>query len=115
MIHRQVPRNPKFRLAEKQALENKYLLQQLVLNAAFQPTFSTHIVHAKIAFEGETRVSATVYFFLHMKWIALMFIVFGVHEDCVFYVNTHTQLGSSFWCFALICLLRLSFLISIPQ
>ena len=33
MINQQVPRNPKFRLAEKQALENKYLLQQLVLNA----------------------------------------------------------------------------------
>ena len=29
-------------------------------------------------------------FFLNMMWIALMLIVFGHHEDCVFNVNTHT-------------------------
>ena len=41
MIHHQAPRNPKFRPAEQQALEKKYLLQQLVLNAdTFR--FSTH-------------------------------------------------------------------------
>ena len=43
-----------------------------------------------------------VFFFLHMKWMAMMLIVFGHHEDCAFDVNTHTHswvlpLGVLFW------------------
>ena len=87
--------------AEQQALEKKYLLQQLVLNAN-TVRFSTHTLtysyipthwhiysSCKNLFRMRDKGQCHCVFFLHMKWIVLMLIVFGHHEDCVFDVNTH--------------------------
>ena len=100
MIHHQVTRNSKFLSSRTTSSREEVFAATTCPKCQHSSFFNTHIdiqlyTHTltysscKNLFRMRDKGQCHCVFFLHMKWIVLMLIVFGHHEDCVFDVNTH--------------------------